>query len=214
MDTAIATEERALVEGIREIASANDGMSVLCSGDYELAGGSLKELKAKEKLVLDWFAPLVKAAHKAHKELKERENETLKPLVETRKMIGAEMGRYHRKCEEEDRQEREIARVAEQEAANADAEKRAQDLEAQGLPVLADTARENVAIVEPITESTAPKVAGTRRTTTWKYEIVDESEIPLQFRCVDEKAIAAMVRVRKGSTSIAGVRVYSVTNVS
>lgn len=214
METVITTEEAALTEEIRLIAFANHDLSIVCDGDYAFAGDYLKELKAKEKTVRDWFAPHLKTAHRAHKELKARENEIIKPLTETRKSIGAEMGRYHRKREEEDRQEREIARLAEQQAADADAEKRASDLEAQGYTALADAARKDVSILEPITKPTAPKVAGTRKTTTWKYEIVDESAIPREFLCVDEKAIGAYVRARKDSTSIPGVRVWAETNVS
>ena len=58
------------------------------------------------------------------------------------------------------------------------------------------------------------KVKGTISRETWHFEVTDASKIPLEFMTVDERAIGAMVRSRKGATNIPGVRVWSTTNVT
>ncbi len=118
MGTVIETEETALVAEIKEIVSAGYDVTVVCDGDYEMAAEFMKELKDKEKTALEFFAPMVKAAHQAHKEVKARENEIVKPLTEARKAVGAEMGRYQTKKEAERRAEEEKLRIQQQKEAD------------------------------------------------------------------------------------------------
>ena len=55
------------------------------------------------------------------------------------------------------------------------------------------------------------KVTGSASKTyeVWDYEITDGALVPLQFRPIDEKLIAAEVRRLKGETDIPGVKVSS-----
>jgi len=124
MSTVIETEETALVEGIREVVSEGHAIVVACDSDYEVAGDFLSELKHKEKMARDFFGPMVSAAHQAHKAVKARENEVIRPLVEAKKTIGAEMGRYKVK------REAEQARIRELEQAKAAREAAAREEEA------------------------------------------------------------------------------------
>lgn len=235
MATVIEVEETALIEEIQEITSAGHSVTVICDDDYEMAGEFLKELKDKEKTARDFFEPMVKAAYRVHKEVKARENEVIKPLAEARKKLGREMGKYQLKKEEERRAEQERLRIQQQKEADERALKEAARirkeeekaleeaarLEKEGKPEAAEAVLEDVPIAEPVAEliplvvePTAPMVEGTTRRTFWKYKIVDELAIPREYLCVDEKAIGAMVRVKKESTSIPGVRVYSEAVVS
>lgn len=43
----------------------------------------------------------------------------------------------------------------------------------------------------------------------WKFEILDRTLVPANYRTIDEKLIAAEVRSRKSETNIPGVRVWS-----
>lgn len=241
--------ETTLVAEIQEITSAGHKVTVACDDDYELAGYFLNELKEKEKSALAFFEPMVKAAHKAHKEVKARENEVVKPLVEARRALGSVMGRYQVKVEAEHRAEQERLRIQQQkeaderalveaarleaiageekatrmaEAARLEEEgkreeaarmKMAARLEEVAWLKLSDKAMDDVPVAMPMVETTVPKVEDASVRTFWKYEIVNEAKIPREFLCVDEKAIGAMVRTKKGSTSIPGVRVYSDTRV-
>lgn len=244
------TQETALVAEIREITAAGHEVTVLNDLDYDLAGNFLNEIKEKEKAAHAFFDPMVKAAHKAHKEVKARENEVILPLVEAKKAVGAEMGRYQAEQEEKRRIEQERERVQLQKEADeralVEAERLAEIAKVEKEARLAEAARldeagegdaatrmeeaarreeqawlkeseralEDTAIVEPTVGRPAPKVQNTSVRTFWRYEIVDEAAIPREYMCVDERAIGATVRTRKGSTSIPGVRVYSETNVS
>lgn len=242
------TQETALVAEIGEIVSAGHEVAVICDDDYEMAGDFLNELKDKEKAAREFFAPMVRAAHLAHKEVKARENEVIEPLVKAKKALGAEMGRYQVKQEAERRAEEERIRIQQQKEADeralVEATRLAEEAKVEKAARLKEAARleeagrieeaarmaeeakqeeaarleaaakalDDVPVVQPTVERTAPKVSGTSVRTFWKFEIEDESKVPREYMCVDEKAIGAMVRTKKGSTSIPGVRVYSETN--
>lgn len=246
----VITEEAVLVEEIKEITSAGHEVTVESDDDYKMAGDFLNELKDKERAARSFFEPMVKAAHKAHKEVKARENEVVLPLVEAKKTLGAEMGRYQTKKEAERRAKEEKLRIQLQKEADERAlveaarleeigrvEKEARLEEAAKLEEagkkdeaarmeaaarleeaawnkLSDKAMDDVPVTMPVIEPTTPKVEGTSVRTFWKYEIVDSSKVPREYMIVDEKAIGAMVRAKKGSTSIPGVRVYPETSVS
>ena len=105
MTTVIETQETALIEEIREITSAGRDVTVACDDDYDMAGDFLNELKHKEKLAREWFAPMVRLAYTAHKAVKARENEVIEPLVKAKKALGAVMGLYQTKKEVERRAE-------------------------------------------------------------------------------------------------------------
>lgn len=234
--------ETALVEEIREITSAGHNVTVTCDDDYEMAGDFLGELKEKEKSARAFFEPMVKAAHRAHKEVKARENEVVQPLVEAKKALGAVMGRYQVKVEAGRERERIQLQKEADEAALVNAERlegkaeeaktgkmeEAARLEKAGRPE--EAARMEAAArleeaawlkmsekaldPEPVAMTTiVPKVENTSVRTFWKYEIVDEPKIPREYMIVDEQAIGAMVRAQKDRTSIPGVRVYSDTRV-
>lgn len=236
------SEETALVEEIREITSAGHNVTVACDDDYEMAGDFLGELKEKEKAARAFFEPMVKATHKAHKEVKARENEVVQPLVAAKKLVGAVMGRYQVQVEAGLERERiqlqketdeaalveaaRLEKIAEQEKAARMEE--ASRLAGEGKPEEATRMEEAARLEEAawlklsdkalenapvVMPTTVPKVEATSVRTFWKYEIVDEPKIPREYMCVDERLIGATVRTKKGSTSIPGVRVYSDTRV-
>jgi hypothetical protein len=69
--------------------------------------------------------------------------------------------------------------------------------------------------VEPISLAPAtPKVEGLSFTTTWKWEVIDISQVPRQYMKLDESAIGGVVRSLKEKTSIPGIRVYSVQSAT
>ena len=56
-----------------ELITAQAKELVVCDNDsYSIAGNVLKEVKSKQKMVIDFFAPLKDAANKAHKALTTR----------------------------------------------------------------------------------------------------------------------------------------------
>lgn len=66
------------------------------------------------------------------------------------------------------------------------------------------------AVVAPVIQREAPKVAGLSMREVWKYEVTDESKIPMtrEFYSLDHKKIADRVKSLKRDANIPGVRVY------
>ena len=56
--------------------------------------------------------------------------------------------------------------------------------------------------------SAAPKVRGVVTKKVWKFEIVDKTKVPDQYKTIDEKKIRGVVNALKEGTDIPGVRVY------
>lgn len=58
-----------------------------------------------------------------------------------------------------------------------------------------------------IIESEIERVDGIKKRTAYKFEIEDESLIPREYLCPDEKKIGAVVRATKGNLNIPGVKI-------
>lgn len=139
----------------------------------------------------------------------EAEKERLRLEAEARAKAEAEMAAA-RKAAEEAEAARKAAQVedpmeallAEEDA--ADAERKAAEAKAQ--------AEQTIRAIAATIEAPMPaKVTGAASRTyeVWKYEVTDESLVPLSYRPIDHAALARDVRSLKGEAQIPGVRVYS-----
>ena len=59
-----------------------------------------------------------------------------------------------------------------------------------------------------------PKVKGISMTDTYKWEVVDETQVPRQFLTVDEKTINEFVKQTNGLMPIPGIRIWVEKQVS
>lgn len=91
---------------------------------YTAAGEFGKSLKELEKKIVDYFAPLKKAAHEAHKAITKREADELSPVREAMDCVRKSMNRYLADVEDARRK----AEAAAQKAAEEEAEKERQRL--------------------------------------------------------------------------------------
>lgn len=209
---AFATADTTAIQAETAVAvQSTQALTVVDAATYTEAGERLKFLRGAARKVEDWFKPLVDAAHKAHRELTTRRGETLRPVEAECTRLTVEMSRWKG---EQDRLARERAAQQareEQELARSVALEEAVTLEAQGMPEEAAAVVEQAiaapAPVIPIAQA-APKVDGISHRETWKFDIVDASLIPREYLSIDEKKLGAVVRALKGSTRIAGIRVY------
>lgn len=208
--------EQELQDETKALVVAQEGYKIECNGDYEMAAEIMKEYSGQIKRVEEWFEDPVAKLNAAHKALTGRRAETLGPLKDGKKALGAEMGAWNTKMKAQAEAEAEMIRAIEEEDAKRELEELAAGLEESGEDEAAETVREQKkhvyvpAKVEPL----VPKVKGTRSRTIWEYEIMDTTAIPVTFLIIDEKAIAAIVRHQKGATNIPGVRVFSREQVS
>ncbi|KJU82383.1 hypothetical protein MBAV_005425 [Candidatus Magnetobacterium bavaricum] len=187
-----------------------DNINITSPESYEAAGQFVKGIKGLMTDIKDTFGPLKKKASESHKAVVKEEAERLTPLQEAEGIIKGKMAAYL-KTEELNR--RVMQAMLEAEAKKQHDERCLQEalaLEAAGnvsdaIAVL-DTPNQTPA---PLVVSNIPKVTGVSEREVWKFEVVDASKVPDQYKTVDEKKIGAIVRALKGVTDIPGVRVWS-----
>ena len=99
---------------------------------YAAAGEVGKSLKALEKEITDYFAPMKKAAHDAHKAITKKESDELAPVKEAMDVVRRTMNTW---AQEQERIRQEAERKARMEAEEA-ARKERERLEAQALKAM------------------------------------------------------------------------------
>lgn len=99
---------------------------------YIAAGEVGKALKSLEKEITDYFAPMKKAAHDAHKAITKKESDELTPVKEALEIVRRTMNTY---AQEQQRIQHEAERKAQMEAEER-ARKERERLEAQALKAM------------------------------------------------------------------------------
>jgi hypothetical protein len=187
------------------------------AGTYELAAERLKGLRALGRKIEAFFdgtkdnpGPAAQA-HALWKKLTGQRGEAIRPIEAECTRLTVEMSRW--KAEQDRLAREEAARRSreEQELARSVALEEAATLEAQGMPEEAAAVVEQaIAAPAPVVHivPAAPKVDGVSHRENWKFEVIDANAIPREYLSIDEKKLGAVVRALKGSTRIAGIRVY------
>jgi len=110
---------------------------------------------------------------------------------------------------EEQRKAAEAAAAAGRKAEAAKLAARAVATEAKAEQRVATLEIQAAAVVAPVIQREAPKVAGIVTREVWKFEVTDPSLVPRAYLSVDESKIRGVVQSLKGDALIPGVRVYS-----
>lgn len=199
-----------------------DALSVTNDEEYQDAAEFLKALKEQAGKVKDFFKPLKDAAHKAHKEVCDREKQMLDPLTKAEAVIKKAVGGYLAEQERKRREAEERARKA----AKAEADRRLAEaifLESQGKFEEAEEAAIEAEIIDSVTVAVpvAPtkKVKGVSSSKDWEIVSIDEATVPVDvagivIRPVDRGAIMRLVRASKGTIKIPGVTYKEVMKMS
>ncbi len=197
-----------------ELVAEASVMAIETDDQYRLGGGLSKQLAELRDEILASTQPVVKAAHAAHKAAKNQENELVIPIKEAQAVLARTMGAYVQKKEAEQRAADETARKERERIEDAALEK-AQAMQDDGQKEEAAAVMDTVPRVPVSVEQVAaPKLAGTRRTTNWRFEITDPNLVPVDYLIPDMKTIGEVVRRAKGETKIPGVRVWAETKVT
>ncbi len=216
----VRTEALALIDSVRAIAVTDDA-SVQLATD---TGASIQKLrKALDGLherfkapalqygreVDALYLPAIKKCDEAKRDLGQRifdYQEKQRREAEERRL--AEEAKARREKEEADRKAAEAAKAA-AESGDLNA-----DIEAEQARLAAEEAgdRADVAAAAPVpvieTGARAASGGGVSARMEWAHEITDRNAVPREFLVVDERAIAAFVKAKKGQCEIAGVRVF------
>jgi hypothetical protein len=210
----------ALRAEVAPVVARASSIVVASPEQYAGAAAFLKSLKATQKLVGDFFAPMKTRAHAAWKAVTEQEAEALTPLKDAeaevkRKMVAfateqeriraAAQARLQAEADEKARREREAAE-------KAAAKLKTQELREQRM---ADAA----AIVAPVVTvaSTTPEVKGQSFRKTWKARVVDPKAAVLAvmqwpdwtaYIELKEGELNRFAARTKGAVAVAGIEWY------
>lgn len=189
---------------------------------YESAVSVVKVLQDKLKSIETIFKPHIERAHQQHKLLIAESKVHTMPIQVALDGVKYSMNQW---TTQERKRVAEVERIK-QAKLQAEAEERrlAEAAEMETIaPLMGLDAAETQQSVTQIlnqplhvpkakAETFIPKMQDVQTRTNWKFEITDASLVPREYLIVDEKAVGAMVRARKGDTKIPGVRVYSETS--
>lgn len=191
-ETLAQQEAVALLMTAKTVTAARGAFAIQTEDEYQEAGAVLREIQSRIKTVeerrKEWVDPLNKTVKSI--------NGFFKPVVnEWESLVGdlkKAMADYQLRKQEEARKALEAAAqiAAEGNAIGATPEaQQYQALVAQG-------------------SAPPPKVDGISTRENWKFRITNEALVPREFLSVDERKVAAAVKLTKGNTQIPGIEVY------
>lgn len=215
--------EEALKQETSLLEIQAEGTLVTNDEEYQSAAEFGRAIKAKANEITAFFKPMKDAAHKAHKEVCEREKKMLEPLAKAEKLVKQAMGAYVTEQERKRKEAEETARRA----AAAEAERKLADaisLEEQGREDEAAAAIEEAEVIDTVGSSLTisaapPKVKGVTAKKDYEIVSVDGAKVPINFagielRPVDTAAVMRLIRASKGSIQIPGITYRETTNMS
>jgi len=215
--------EEALKQETSLLEIQAEGTLVTNDEEYQSAAEFGRAIKAKANEITAFFKPMKDAAHKAHKEVCEREKKMLEPLAKAEKLVKQAMGAYVTEQERKRKEAEEAARRA----AAAEAERKLADaisLEEQGREDEAAAAIEEAEVIDTVGSSLTisaapPKVKGVTAKRDYEIVGVDGAKVPINFagielRPVDTAAVMCLIRASKGSIQIPGITYRETTNMS
>lgn len=210
----IEVADNVFANEIEEVKIQGNQIKVVDDGSYELAGNFLKDVKANQKKVKDYFAPLKEQAYKTHKAITSRESETLKPLEEMERQIKSEMTKYFMEQERKRREAEELLRKQIEEEKRRAFEE-AQKLEQEGNLEESEMALEAAINAEDMmqfakVEAVKPDVKGISTQKDYEVYITDEAKVPCYImgacvRDINLQAIKKLIKATDGKIKIDGI---------
>lgn len=215
------------------VRQAND-ITVENQTDLDSAAVFVRGLKTVLKEIADTFDGPIADAHRAHKSMLTAKNKHADPVKKAESIVKGRIGKYQLEQErirrEEERRLRAQQEDRERKAREEEAERKrkveeeeqarlaeAQRLEDEGRTSEAEAVLDAappeappIAAPEPlpaVAPARAPKAKGVSTTSVWKWEVVNIEMVPRNFMMIDEKALNAYVRAKKGDTRVPGISI-------
>lgn len=222
-ELAPAEEEKALSQSVSEVEKMAASIIINSDDDYKRAAEFGRMLKQRNAEVTEFFAPMKKSAHEAHKNICDREKAMLDPLKKAEATVKSIMSSWVmeqeriRKAEEE-----RLRKQAEEEAARKFEE--AIKLEEQGKSKEAEAAASTAAVIDTVAKNIAvvsdkPKADGVSTSKDWEITCIDSNVVPCSFgginiRPVDTAAIKRLIKASNGTVEIPGVEYKAVARMT
>lgn len=170
-----------LKEQVQMIRDTAESIVISNEEDLQNATNFIKELKEKQKVVSDFYNPMVKATKESYNKIKNERDMLLNPLKETEKEIRVLMNEYNTKIlklkmaeEEKIRKEKE-----EQDKKLLEAQKDIQQGNTEQGYAKAQEVLDNTTLTKKNID--IPKVSGMATRTTYKITITDITKIPTTY---------------------------------
>ena len=223
VDPLTSAGEEELATEITDIEVRAGGLVVANDQQYTEAGEFGVLLKQKMAEVTEFFAPMKKAAHDAHKQVCDREKQMLAPLKNAESILKKSMGAYALKKEQERKVAEEAARRLAQEEADrkleaAIAAEQNGDADALKAAMLDAEIADSASRMVPV-ESETPKAKGVSFQKDWEITDIDLSKVPdtiagVLIRPVDTAAVMKLIRATKGAIQIEGITYRETSKMS
>lgn len=167
-----------LEEQVQMIKSTSEGIVISNEEELQNATDFMKEIKEKQKVVKDFYEPMVKATKESYDKIKAERDRLLKPLKETETDIRGLMNEYNNKMLQLKKAEEERIRK-EKEKQERELKELQKDIE-EGNTENIQEKMEKVMNDTTLPEKTVeiPKVQGMATRTTYKIEITDIEKMP------------------------------------
>lgn len=196
------------------IVRAKD-FAITSNGTLQEAGEALRNIKTLRTRLGELFHPMIKAAHRTHKEAIAALSKLDAVPAEAERIIKGKVGTYQAEQERIRREEEDRLR----ELARKEAEQRQLDeatrLDAEGKTEAAEEVFERPVETPPVVApSTVPKIDGVSTRKITRHRIVDAFKIPRPYMKPNDQAIAAVGRALGDQAKIEGVEFYQEDVVS
>lgn len=190
------------------------GLVIKTADGYNEAAQRLKAVKAALLQIEDARTRITRPINESLRETNRQAKEAAAPWLAEELSIKKAMISF---SDEQERQRREEQRIL-NERAEKDRQRlleAAQRNAAKGNEAKAESFQERAAaVVAPVVQREAPKVAGVATQQVWTFEITDPAAIPREYLVVDETRIRKVVGALKGETQIPGVRVFQQSRIA
>lgn len=157
-----------------------------------VANRYLLDIKNFRSKIDEFFSPIIKKAHDAHKEALAQKKKIEQPLIDAELYIKHKISSYFRYLEQKKREaeRKEMERKEAEEAFGGEK------------------------ITKPVETVTKPKLEGASIKKTWKFRIIKKDLIPHEYWMLDLQKIGKDVRESKGKINIPGIEIYAEDIVS
>lgn len=194
-------ENRDLIKKTDNILHEAKGFIIKTGEQFHLANDILITIKSLQKEVNQYFDPVIKKVHEAHKSILDAKKKQSEPLKQAEKIIKSKVLKYHEE-QERIRREEELKR---QEMLRKQEEERLLEvaIENDDETILDETIPTPKIEVEDTTRH-----EGISYSLIWRFRIVDKAKVPDEYKIIDESKIRRIVQTMKEDTKIAGIEVY------
>lgn len=192
----------------QQALSLADSLEIVDAESYAIATEELKAIKSKYREIEEQRKGLKKPIDEAARRIQGFFRPPLDFLSQAESVIKRKITDWNA---EQDRIRREAQRKADEQARKERErlEARARKAEESGKAEKAEQLAQQAETVTPaIVPTETPKAKGISTRTVWRFRITDKSKIPDQYKSVDEKKIAGVVRSLGEDTAIPGVEIY------